>query len=157
MGAPNGICLCYVRTYVRTNERITYVPRNPLVPERARREHKMSPTEAARVVELAATIWPNIRDNTHTREAWFLALARTNLYDALDAVGILAGTNKRVHVSDVVKRAAQIRNSLLRSLPPIPNPPVELADDPQAEILWMQTARERQLHQARLERHAVAV
>jgi hypothetical protein len=57
----------------------------------------------------------------------------------------------------VVKRAAQVRDRLLRSLPPIPTPPVELADDPAAETLWMKTARERQLYAARLERHAIAV
>lgn len=115
----------------------------------------MSPLEAHRVVELAATVWPNVKDDRVTKEGWFLALSRTNLYDALDAIGSLARTNKRVHVSDVVKRAAQIRNELLRSLPPVPDPPVELADDPQAEMLWMRTARERQLYQARLERQAV--
>lgn len=115
----------------------------------------MNPTEAARVVEMAANIWPNVRDTTTTREAWFLALSQTNLYDALDAVGSLARDRKSVHVSDVVKRAASIRESLLRSLPPVPDPPVELADDPAAEVLWMRTARERQLHTARMARQAV--
>jgi hypothetical protein len=119
--------------------------------------HIMNPTDASRIVELAATIWPNVKDTTHTREAWFLALSKTNLYDALDAVGELARVRKTVHVSDVVKRAAQVRDRLLRSLPPIPTPPVELADDPAAETLWMKTARERQLYAARLERHAIAV
>lgn len=155
IGRPNGICLCYVRTNVRTNERITYVPINPQVPVRARRAHKMSPLDAHRVVELASTIWPNVKTDKVTKDGWFLALSQTNLYDALDAVGSLARSNKSVHVSDVVKRAAQIRDQLIRSLPPIPDPPVELADDPQAEMLWMRTARERQLHAARLERHAV--
>lgn len=115
----------------------------------------MTPADAARILELAASIWPNVRDNTHTREAWYLALSKTNLYDALDAVGSLARDRKTVHVSDVVKRAAAIRESLLRSLPPIPDPPVELADDPQAEILWIRTARERQLHDARMLRQSV--
>lgn len=155
MGVPNGLGLCYERTYVRTNERITYVSHNLRVPERARRAHKMSPTDANRILELAASIWPNVRDNTHTREAWFLALSKTNLYDALDAVGSLARDRKTVHVSDVVKRAAAIRESLIRSLPPTPDPPVELADDPQAEILWIRTARERQLHEARMLRQSV--
>lgn len=155
MGVPSGICLCYVRTNVRTNERSTYVPMNPQGSVRARRAHKMSPNEAARIVELAATIWPNVKDDQLTREGWFLALSQTNLYDALDAVGSLARTRKSVHVSDVVKTAARIRDQLLRSLPPVPDPPVELADDPASEILWMQTARERQLHTARMARQAV--
>ena len=115
----------------------------------------MNPDDAARIVELASTVWPNVKDTQHTREAWFLALSRTNLYDALEAVGSLARDRKTVHVSDVVKRAASIRESLLRSLPPVPDPPVELADDPQAEILWIRTARERQLHQARMLRQSV--
>lgn len=115
----------------------------------------MNPADANRILELAASIWPNVRDTLHSREAWYLALAKTNLYDALDAVGSLARDRKTVHVSDVVKRAAAIRESLLRSLPPIPDPPVELADDPQAEILWIRTARERQLHDARMLRQSV--
>lgn len=115
----------------------------------------MNPDDASRIVELAASTWPNVRDTEHTREVWFLALSKTNLYDALDAIGSLARDRKTVHVSDVVKRAASIRESLLRSLPPVPDPPVELADDPQAEVLWMRTARERQLHQARMARQAV--
>jgi hypothetical protein len=155
MGVPIRLCLCYERTYVRTNERSTYVPINPQGSVRARGAHKMSPKDASRIVELAATIWPNVKDDQRTREAWFLALAKTNLYDALDAVGSLARDRKTVHVSDVVKRAASIRESLLRSLPPVPDPPVELADDPAAEILWMRTARERQLHTARMARQAV--
>lgn len=117
----------------------------------------MTPAEASRVVELSATVWSNVRDNPSTREAWFLALAHTNLYDALDAVGSLARERKTVHVSDVVKRAERIRLSLVRSLPPVPNPPVELADDPAAEIHWLRVARERQLSVARMERQSVAV
>lgn len=116
----------------------------------------MTPAEASRIVDLASSVWTNVRDDTRTREAWFLALAHTNLYDALDAVGSLARERKTVHVSDVVKRAERIRLSLVRSLPPVPNPPVELADDPQAETLWLRTARERQLYQARLDRYGVS-
>lgn len=115
----------------------------------------MSPTQAAQIVETAAAIWSNVRDNTVTREAWFLALAKTDFYDALDAVGALAGERKTVHVSDIVKRAARIRALLLRDLPPLPAPPVELADDWEAETLWLRTARERQLHVARQHRHSV--
>lgn len=122
-----------------------------------RKAQTMTPAEASRVLELSASIWTNVKDNPQTREAWFLALAHTNLYDALDAVGSLARSVKSVHVSDVVKRAARIRDELIRTLPPIPNPPVELADDPAAETHWMRVARERQLSQARLERHAIAV
>lgn len=121
----------------------------------SRKVETMTPAEAARVVELAASIWTNVKDTTATREAWFLALAHTNLYDALDAVGELARTRKTVHVSDVVKKADAIRDRLLRSLPPVPLPPADLADDPQTYNLWMRTARERQLHEARLERHAI--
>lgn len=117
----------------------------------------MSPEQAATVVELAATIWPNVRDNQNTREAWFLALARTDFYDAKDAIGGLAGERKTVHVSDVVKRAARIRAVLLRDLPPLPPPPVELADDFEAEQVWLRTAQERALHKARAMRHPVAV
>lgn len=117
----------------------------------------MSPADAARIVEIAATVWPSVKDTTITRESWFLALADTNLYDAMDAVGALAGERKTVHVSDVVKRAARIRSLLLRGLPPLPLPPVELADDFEAEALWLRTARERQLFAARQQRHAVAV
>lgn len=117
----------------------------------------MTPADAARVVELAATLWTNVKDNQPTRDAWFLALSQTDLYDALDAVGELARTHKSIHVSDVVKRAAHIREGLLRTLPPIPDPPVELADNPKAEVQWMRTARERQLHAARRRRHPVAV
>lgn len=117
----------------------------------------MNPQDSARIVELASTIWTNVHDSQNTRDAWFLALAKTNLYDALDAVGELAGTRKTIHVSDVVKRAAYVRDRLTRSLPPLPTPPVELADDFEAEQVWLRTARERQLHAARQERHAVAV
>lgn len=115
----------------------------------------MNPAEAGTVVELAASVWSGVKDTPQTREAWFLALAHTNFYDAKDAVGALARERKTIHVSDVVKRAERIRLDLSRSLPPIPVPPVELADDPEAEILWMRVARERQLAAARLERHAV--
>lgn len=115
----------------------------------------MNPTDAGTIVELAATIWPNVRNTPATRKAWALALANTNFYDASDAIGSLARERKTVHVSDVVKRAASLRDALLRSLPPIPDPPVELADNLAAEVLWMRTARERQLHQARLARQAV--
>lgn len=115
----------------------------------------MNPAEASRVVELSASIWTNVKDTTSTCEAWFLALARTDLYDALDAVGELARTRKSVHVSDVVKRAATVRDRLLRSLPPVPLPPPELADDPQTYNQWIRTARERQLAEARLQLHAV--
>lgn len=115
----------------------------------------MKPIEAAQIVELAAQLWTNVRDTQPTRDAWFLALSRTNFYDALDALGSLAGEKKTVHVSDVVKRADRIRNEILRSLPPVPSPPNELADDPAAFIQWGKTARERQLHAARMERHAV--
>lgn len=121
----------------------------------ARKAETMTPAEASRIVDLASSVWTNVRDDTRTREAWFLALAHTNLYDALDAVGSLARERKTVHVSDVVKRAERIRLSLVRSLPPVPNPPVELADDPQAETLWLRTARERQLYTARMERQSV--
>lgn len=115
----------------------------------------MNPQDSAQIVELAATLWPNVHDTPKTRDAWALALAHTNLYDAKDALGSLARERKTVHVSDVVKRAASIRESLLRSLPPIPDPPVELADNLAAEVQWLRTARERQLHQARMERNAV--
>lgn len=117
----------------------------------------MSPADAARIVEIAANIWPTVKDTTVTRESWFLALANTNLYDALDAIGGLAGTRKTIHVSDVVKAAERVRQTLIRGLPPTPLPPVELADDFAAEALWLRTARERQLHAVRAERHAVAV
>lgn len=117
----------------------------------------MRPMDAATIVELAAATWPNIKNTQATRDAWTLALTRTNLYDALDAIGELAGEKRTIHVSDIVKRAARIRENLLRTLPPLPEPPVELADDPRAEILWVQTARERALHHARSQRHPVAV
>lgn len=117
----------------------------------------MTPTQAGQIVETATAIWSNVRDTTTTREGWFLALARTDFYDAKDALGALAGERKSIHVSDVVKRAARIRALLLRDLPPLPLPPVELADDPVGEQLWLRTARERQLHTARAQRHAVAV
>lgn len=115
----------------------------------------MNPTDAGTIVGLAATIWPNVRDTPTTRNAWTLALAHTNFYDAQDAIGSLARERKTVHVSDVVKRAASMRDALLRSLPPIPDPPVELADNLTAEVQWMKTARERQLHTARMARQAV--
>lgn len=118
-----------------------------------RKAEPMTPEEASRVVELSASIWTNVKDTTSTREAWFLALAHTNLYDALDAVGELARTRKTVHVSDVVKRADTVRDRLLRSLPPVPLPPPDLADDPQTYNLWIKTARERQLHEARMRNH----
>lgn len=153
-GSPIGRLL--LRTYERTNERISCFGHKPYVTGRTREgTPKVNPAEAARIVETAATIWPNVKDTTTTREAWFLALARTNFYDAMDAVGSLAGERKTVHVSDVVKRAERIRLSLVRSLPPVPDPPVELADDPQAEQLWLRVAQERQLSLARMERHAV--
>ena len=153
MGSPMGTLL--LRTYGRTNERITYDSYIPQVPVRAREGTRMNPDESAQIVELAAAVWVNVKDTTNTRDAWFLALAHTNFYDAKDAVGSLARERKTVHVSDVVKRATRVRDSLLRSLPPVPAPPVELADDFQAEQLWLRVARERQLSQARLERHAV--
>lgn len=115
----------------------------------------MNPPDAGTIVELAATIWPNVKDTPRTRQAWALALAHTDFYDATEAVASLARQRKTVHVSDVVKRAAQIRESLLRSLPPIPDPPVELADDLAAEVQWLRTARERQLYEARMARNAV--
>jgi hypothetical protein len=115
----------------------------------------MSPTQAAHIVSLAATIWPNVKDTDLTRDAWFLALAHTNFYDALDAIGSLARERKSVHVSDVVRAADRVRRDLLRSLPPVPDPPVELADDIQAENHWLRVARERQLSELRLSRHAV--
>lgn len=115
----------------------------------------MNPAEAGDIVELASSVWGNVKDNAQTREAWFLALAHTNFYDAKDAIGSLARERKSVHVSDVVKRAARVRSDLMRTLPPLPAPPVELADDPQAETLWLRVARERQLAQARLVRDAV--
>lgn len=158
MGRPNRLGLCYERTNVRTNERSSYVTHNSHVCERAREgTPKVNPEQAARIVETASVIWTTVKDTAPTREAWFLALAHTNFYDALDAVGSLARERKTIHVSDVVKRAERIRLSLVRSLPPVPNPPVELADDPQAETHWLKVARERQLSQARMERHAVAV
>lgn len=115
----------------------------------------MNPAEAGRIVELASSVWSNVKNDTRTSEAWFLALAHTNFYDAMDAIGSLGRERKTVHVSDVVKRAERIRLSLIRSLPPVPDPPVELADDPQAENLWLRTARERQLHSARMARQSV--
>lgn len=115
----------------------------------------MNPAEAGTIVELASAVWAGVKDTEQTREAWFLALSHTNFYDAKDALGSLARERKTVHVSDVVKRAAALREALLRSLPPLPSPPVELADDPRAETLWLRTARERQLFAARLERDAV--
>lgn len=121
----------------------------------SRKAQTMTPAEASRVVELSASIWTTLKDTTTTREAWFLALAHTNFYDAMDAVGSLARERKTVHVSDVVKRAERVRLSLVRSLPPVPNPPVELADDPQAETYWLRVARERQLSQARMQRQSV--
>lgn len=117
------------------------------------RAETMTPQEASDLVELSASIWGNIRNTSRTCEAWFLALAHTNFYDAKDAIGSLARERKTVHVSDVVKRAERIRDALVRSLPPVPDPPVELADDPQAENVWLRTARERQLHDARMHRH----
>jgi hypothetical protein len=122
-----------------------------------RKAETMTPQEASQLVELASTIWANVKNTPGTCEAWSLALAQTNFYDAKDAIGSLARERKTIHVSDIVKRAASMREALLRSLPPIPDPPVELADNLQAEVQWIRTARERQLHQARLERHAVAV
>lgn len=115
----------------------------------------MNPTDAGTIVELAATIWPNVRNTPATRNAWALALADTNFYDVSDALGSLARERKTVHVSDIVKRAVVMRENLLRSLPPIPDPPVELADNLAAEVQWMRTARERQLHTARMARQAV--
>lgn len=120
-----------------------------------RRAETMTPQEASDLVELSTSIWGNIKNTPRTCEAWFLALAHTNFYDAKNAIGSLARERKTVHVSDVVKRAATVREALLRSLPPIPDPPVELADDLAAEVQWLRTARERQLHAARLERNAV--
>lgn len=113
----------------------------------------MRPIDAAQIVELAAATWPNVKNTQATCDAWALALAHTNLYDALDAVGELAGTRRTIHVSDVVKRAETVRVRLTRELPPAPLPPVELADDPRAEQHWMKCARERQLNLLRAERH----
>lgn len=116
----------------------------------------MKPADAAHIVELAATIWPrSVKNTTATRESWTLALRHTNLYDAQDAVGSLAGERSTIHVSAIVKRAAAIRAALIRDLPPTPNAPVELADDPEAYNLWGRTARERQLHAARAARRSV--
>lgn len=117
----------------------------------------MRPDQASQIVETAATIWPNVKDTDATCRAWFLALSKTDFYDATDAIGILSRTRKTVHVSDIVKTAEQVRRDLVRSLPPTPEPPDELADDPAAYIQWRKTARERQLWHARIERHAVAV
>ena len=116
----------------------------------------MSPEESARIVELASSVWP-VKDNEPTRDAWFLALSRTNFYDAMDAVGELARERKTVHVSDVVKRAERVRAVLVRSLGPVPDPPADLADDPRAYILWEQTARERMLNRNRADRHRESV
>lgn len=115
----------------------------------------MTPQEVADLVELSTSIWGNIKNTPRTCEAWFLALSGTNFYDAKDAIGSLARERKTVHVSDIVKRAAQVREALLRSLPPIPDPPVELADNLAAEVQWLRTARERQLYEARVQRQAV--
>jgi hypothetical protein len=115
----------------------------------------MSPLEAARIVELASTVWGNVKNTQTVCEAWFLALAHTNFYDAKDAIGSLARERKTVHVSDVVRAADRVRRDLLRSLPPVPDPPVELADDIQAENHWLRVARDRQLSELRLSRHAV--
>jgi hypothetical protein len=115
----------------------------------------MNPAEAGQIVELAASVWAGVKDTPQTRDAWFLALTRTNFYDAKDAIGSLARERKTVHVSDVVKRAARVREALSRSLPPLPDPPVELADNPAAEIHWLRVARERQLSQARMQRESV--
>jgi hypothetical protein len=109
----------------------------------------MSPIEAARIVQLAASVWPRIKTDKTTCEVWFLALSRTDFYDAQDAIGELARERKTIHVSDIVKRAARIRSDLLRSLPPMPEPPVELADDGAAYIAWQKTATERALFAAR--------
>lgn len=114
----------------------------------------MNANDAHRIVELAASIWPT-KDDEPTRTAWSLALSRTNFYDAQDAIGELAGERRTIHVCDVVKRADRIRAELVRSLPALPEPPMELADDPRACILWTQTARERKLSQLRQERHMV--
>jgi hypothetical protein len=115
----------------------------------------MNPDEATQIVQLATAVWGNVKDTPQTRDAWFLALTRTNFYDAKDAIGSLARERKTVHVSDVVKRAARVREALSRSLPPLPDPPIELADNPAAEIHWLRVARERQYAQARMERDSV--
>lgn len=151
LGAPVGFGLCYERTNVRTNERITYEGSKSHVTERAREEARMNANDADRITELASSVWP-VKNDEPTRQVWALALARTNFYDAQDAVGQLASERKTIHVSDVVKRAERIRADLVRSLPVLPDPPVELADDPAASILWTQTVRERKLNQLRMER-----
>lgn len=121
----------------------------------SRKAPTMTPAEASDLLDLASSVWPNVRNTEHTREAWFLALSHTNFYDAKDAIGTLARERKTIHVSDIARAAERIRAALLRSLPPVPTPPVELADDFEAEQLWLRAARERQLHAARAERHAV--
>lgn len=115
----------------------------------------MRPDQASQIVETAATIWPSVKDTDATSRAWFLALSKTDFYDAMDAIGLLARTRKTVHVSDIVKCAEQVRRDLVRSLPPAPDPPDDLADDPRLYIQWKKVARERQLWQARIERHSV--
>lgn len=109
----------------------------------------MIPAHATQVCETAATIWPNIKVSDQTCRAWFLALADTNFYDAQTAIGNLARHRKTIHVSDIVREADRVKSELLRSLPPAPEPPSELADDPRAFIQWQRTARERQLWAAR--------
>lgn len=157
MGTPIGLGLCYERTNVRTYELTNVVLTtglNPYATQRARKELQMNPTESARIVELAASIWP-VRDNDLTRDAWFLALSRTNFYDAMDAIGELAREKKTVHVSDIAKRAERIRATMVASLPPAPDAPSDLADDPRLFILWQKTARERQLNEVRMRKHSV--
>lgn len=105
----------------------------------------MSPDQTQQVMVFIATMWPNLRWEDGTPQAWAMVLQHYRFEDAKEAVAELAGERDRVHVSDVVQRIKKIRAEKLKGLPE-PQPPADLdPDDSEAWLRWLRGARDAQL------------
>lgn len=96
----------------------------------------MNAEEALKVVRMARGAFPSTPFDEYTPDAWALALEDERLADAIAAIKAIMREETFIHVSDIVQRIRRIRNERILEYGLLPTPPAELADDPEAEMVW---------------------
>lgn len=96
----------------------------------------MNPEEALKVCRIAKGAFPATSMDEYTPESWAIGLEDERFEDAMVALKAIMREQTFIHVSDIVKRVRRIRNERLLEFGPLPNPPSELADNPEGEMRW---------------------
>lgn len=103
----------------------------------------MTPIEAAALCRFTKALCPQQAIDEYTPDAWHLALGDLRFEDAKTAVVTAAQKSPFVAPAEIRAEVRALRNGRLTSFGPLPNPPAELADDPEREIEWRRTITRR--------------